>query len=78
MASPVGANVEIADYGTVARLPTGDAAWESDLGTLLDDGAAAAKLGALGRARVESHYAAEVLGPRYSDALARCARGDAQ
>jgi glycosyltransferase involved in cell wall biosynthesis len=76
VASPVGANVEIADYGTVARLPTGDAAWESELGTLLDDRTAAAELGALGRARMESHYAADVLGPRYADALARCARGE--
>jgi glycosyltransferase involved in cell wall biosynthesis len=78
VASPVGANVVISDEGAAARLAGDEDAWVSALVALLDDQSEAAALGAAGRARVESHYAASVLGPRYSYELAGCARGERQ
>ena len=78
VASPVGANVGIADEGAAARLAGDDDAWGAALVALLGDAEAAASLGAAGRARVESHYSARRLGPRYACELAACARGERQ
>jgi len=78
VASPVGANVPIADDGAAARLASGDDEWESALAALLEDASAAAELGAAGRAHVEQRYATDVLGPRYAYELGGCARDEHQ
>lgn len=69
VASPVGVNSVIARDGA-ALLAGTDAEWAAALLGIADDPAAAAALGARGRAAVEAHWSAAVLGPRFAQALA--------
>lgn len=73
VASPVGVSAAILDGGRAGRLVQGDAAWTEALERLADDRAAARELGARGRAVVEALWSSRVLGPRFADALRRCA-----
>ncbi len=75
VAHAVGANVAIADGGRTARLAEpGADGFEETVIALLDDPAAAATLGALGREHVVAHFATSVIGPRTAAAVAACVR----
>ncbi|MCE9635485.1 MAG: glycosyltransferase [Planctomycetes bacterium] len=74
VASPVGVNTVIAAGGAALLAATSDD-WVAALLGLADDPAAAAVLGARGRAAVEARWSTAVLGPKFAAALAAWARG---
>ena len=59
IASPIGANAEIVIDGETGLLPACDADWPAAIERLMGDVALRARMGAAGRARVESHYTVE-------------------
>jgi len=78
--SPVGANADIVRDGETGLHATDDRAWAAAIGRLLTDRDAAARIGAAGRERVATTYAAPVIGHRLleivsSAANARSGRG---
>ncbi len=72
--SPVGVNREIARDGA-AVLASTDAEWHDALCRLVDDQSLRRRVGAAGRARVESDYSVDATLPRWEHAL-RVAAGD--
>lgn len=66
--SPVGVNCEIA-RGDAAVLASTEAEWRDALAALIDDADLRARLGAAGRARVESDYSVTAMMPRWESAL---------
>jgi glycosyltransferase involved in cell wall biosynthesis len=76
VASPVGANVGIADEGRAAILADDDDGWHAALTRVLDDDEHAASLAERGRAHVTERFAASIVGPRVARVLAGCARSD--
>jgi glycosyltransferase involved in cell wall biosynthesis len=78
VASDVGANREILGGGASGVLCGDDDAWTDALVRLSDDAATARDLGLRGRAAVESHWSAAVLGPQFAARLAVAAGASAQ
>jgi glycosyltransferase involved in cell wall biosynthesis len=66
--SPVGVNREIARDGA-AVLASTEAEWREALSALVDDPDLRSRVGAAGRARVESDYSLKVTVPRWEQAL---------
>jgi glycosyltransferase involved in cell wall biosynthesis len=66
--SPVGVNRAIARDGA-AILASSDTEWAQALRALIDDPELRARLGEIGRARVEKEYSVHAVAPRWEDAL---------
>jgi glycosyltransferase involved in cell wall biosynthesis len=75
--SPVGANLEIVRRDETGLFAGDDREWAGAIERLLTDHAAAARIGAAGRASVATRYAAPVIGARLADLLLAAARGTA-
>ena len=71
VASPVGANCEVATHGVDSYLPETLASWEEHLVALVEDPALRARVGKAGRARVEAAYSLAAVLPRYLSVLER-------
>jgi glycosyltransferase involved in cell wall biosynthesis len=65
VASPVGANVEVATDGVDGFLPASDQDWEEALVALIEDPARRREMGARARTRVEQEYSLAVVADRY-------------
>lgn len=74
VASPVGANRVVVTPGEDGLLADGAEEWTAALASLLEDRAAAARLGAGGRRKVEREYAVQVQAPRVAAVLRAAAR----
>jgi glycosyltransferase involved in cell wall biosynthesis len=75
--SPVGANNDIVRDGATGLHATGDASWTEAIVRLLSDRDFASRLAAAARRRVETEYAASVIGPRLAEHLVEAGRPDA-
>jgi glycosyltransferase involved in cell wall biosynthesis len=76
VASPVGVNCRIVRPGANGFLAADDASWATALGELVADAALRARLGAAGRALVESDYSLQANAPRLAAALRETAGTD--
>lgn len=69
VASPVGVNADIVEYGVNGFLATTLQEWVGALTTLLTDPAMRERMGQAGRCKVEEHYSLQVTGPRLAELL---------
>lgn len=76
VASPVGANAEIVVNGVTGVLAGSPPDWNATLTRLHVDAAFRTRIGAAGRARVESMYSLSVVAPRLSELLQSFQTGD--
>jgi glycosyltransferase involved in cell wall biosynthesis len=75
VASPVGVNTAIVIDGQTGLLASGEDAWVAALDRLVGDAPLRARLGAAGRAHVETHYALHRTAPLVAGVLRRAAEG---
>jgi glycosyltransferase involved in cell wall biosynthesis len=75
LVSPVGVNTEIVRDGENGLLASTEADWERSLDRLLSDAELRRRLGAAGRATVESTYSARVQAPRVAAIFREALRG---
>jgi glycosyltransferase involved in cell wall biosynthesis len=71
VASPVGANSEVVTHGIDGFLASEQSQWEESLVALIEDPELRARVGAAGRARVESAYSLPSVLPRYLEIIRR-------
>ncbi len=64
IASPVGVNSEIVEHGVNGFLANTPEEWRTAIAQLASDADLRIRMGAAGRARVESHYSIQQFGPR--------------
>lgn len=69
VASPVGVNTQIVEHGVTGFLARSETEWLSSLRALRDDPALRRRMGAAGRAKVESQYSLQVTAPRLASIL---------
>lgn len=69
--SPVGMNIEILAHGPCGLQAQSMDDWVDGISSLIDNKAAAARMGSTGRQIVEAHYARNVIGPRLARILLR-------
>ena len=73
VASPVGVNRRLVDEGRDGFLADSDASWHAALARLCDDADLRARLGGMGRRKVESGYSLQVTSPTLAAWLAEIA-----
>ena len=76
VASPVGVNSEIVAHGESGYLATSASEWEEYLSYLISDPKLRTRMGARGRAIVESRYSLKVQAPRLEQLIRGAVQGD--
>ena len=69
VASPVGVNADVVQDEVTGLIAATDDEWVAALERLIDDGSLRARMGALGRQRVEERYSLGALAPRFARIL---------
>ncbi len=77
VASPVGANLDIVEPGSTGYLPAEEDDWVAALSTLVSDGDARRRMGAMGRLRVEDLFCSDVVAPKLLSAIRRAVASSA-